>query len=667
MKTVLFIEEKSQNQHEDLIETYREYSGLFVQCLEAFDIHVCPWNPDEYSISKAVPDLLRIIDRSTEWRAIIATDLSFGCGKQKGAAAVGNPFDLYDLDQTEDGTFMDKRAIADPEPIVRLSRMLGGVPRAFRNRTFVRENYPDLPEDEMPDFTDSEPLMERYHLGCVRPAEMLFVSPRNRNDELLISDNGRCSGSLANAEYLHWSFAECAGFADRSRFVVVDRSLPPCISHGRDMLQFWMTVMALATYDPNRGSLQFGQLYRAEVEFDEEEIRSNLISHYADCCQVRDKLKERMIEVRRLRIPSETEKAFLPDFRKKIHLTFNLLDSDKMYLDAKRFGLFSNIPTEDESEYAGQKRRIKKEAETLFREPKRALRQAEDEFQTFELPSDDEILRNPMNRHTTDLLVAELEQIEERISIANPMASLNCDDLDEEVKDEEKAVKHRFRFRVSLTTIALALSITAATIFVGYAPFIFGLTSSITFNLRALIATVIMIAVMVGICLLDLKAQKKLLDAKIGTFNKKIASIIEGLRRKCDQIGNRMSDFASFRRGWYYLKKNDETPKFVGKEEEYLAKSHADLCVEIDRIQADAMFNQRYEDAYRARSYMSWNAADDMVKSGRVYNFSLSAEDATARYNTAIDGAARTRVPFSAIVSLDVMPINPVTIGRVTR
>ena len=40
MKTVLFIEEKSQNQHEDLIETYREYSGLFVQCLEAFDIHV---------------------------------------------------------------------------------------------------------------------------------------------------------------------------------------------------------------------------------------------------------------------------------------------------------------------------------------------------------------------------------------------------------------------------------------------------------------------------------------------------------------------------------------------------------------------------------------------------------------------------------------------------
>lgn len=667
MKTVLFIEEKALDAREDLMSSYREYSGLFLQCLDAFDIHVCLWNSEEPSVSDAVPDLLRIVDRSTEWRAVVVADLSFGHGKQKGSTCVANPFDLYDLVQDGEASSLCDEAVADPEPIVRLSRMLGGVPRAHRNESFVREEYPDLEPGEVPRTGDGAPLMERFHLGCLRPSEILVVSPRNIHDEFLISDNGRCSGSLARVEFLHQSFAECCGYADKTRFAIVDRSLPPSISFGRDMLRFWMTVMSLATYDPNRGSLQFGQLYRAQVEFDEDEIRANLIRHYADCCQVRDKLKERMAEVRQARIPSETDKAFLPDFRKEVRLIFNLLDTDKMYLDADRFGMFSDIPTDDESELAGQKRRIKKEAEVLFMEPRRALRQAEQEFQGFQLPSDGEVLSCPLNRHTTDLLVSELNQIEEKIAVANPVASLTCNNIDDETKQEEGLIREQMRRRSSFTTVVMALGTTAVAVLLGYAPSIFSLTTSVEFNIRALIAALAVLLAVVGVCWIDVRAQRRALVRRINIFNMKISSIIEGLRRKCDEVGSRMSDFASFRRGWHFLKKNDETPKFVGEEEEYLAKSHADLCVEIDRIKADAMFNSRYEDAYAARSFMAWNAADEMIRTGKVYNFSLSAEDATARYNTVIDGAARTRVPFSAISSLDVVPINPVAVGRVTR
>lgn len=667
MKTVLFIEKKALDGREEVLPSYREYEGLFRQCLEVFDIHVCLWDSEALVLSEAVPDLLRIVDRSTQWRAVVVSDLSFGHGKQKESFRVANPFDLYDFVQVDGALSLCPEAVAQPDPLVRMTRMLGGIPRAYRNLSFSREDYPDLPLEEVPSLPDGRPLMERYHLGCTKPVDLLVISPRNIHDEFLTVDNGRSASYESEGLYPHQSFAESSGYADRARFVVVDRSLPPSVSYGRDMLRFWMTVMTLATHDSTRGSLQFGQLYRAEVEFDEDDIRANLISHYADCCQVRDKLKERMDAVRRERIPSETDKVFLPDFRKDVRLSFNLLDTEKMFLDGKRFGMFSDVPTDDYSELAGQKRRIKHEAEVLGKEPRRALRQAEREFQGFDLPSDEEVLRSPLNRHTTDLLVGELEEIEDRIAVANPAAALAFDDIDESVKKEEDAIKEQMSHRVSFSAVAIALGIAAGTLAVGFAPFIFGLTADIQFNLRALIATILVALVLVAICFLDVRAQKLILDQCVRDFNAKITSVIDTLKRKCDEVGNRMSDFASFRRGWHFLKKNDETPKFVGDEEEYLARTHADLCVEIDRIRNDAMFSPRYDEAYAARSFMAWSAADDMIRSGRIYNFSLSAEDSTARYNTVIDGAARTKVPFAAITSLDVVPINPVSIGRVTR
>ena len=138
MKTVLFIENGAAPARHRMMDSYGSYRSLLDECALAFDIEVRTWNPDGTTLETMLPEFKPDFDEEG-WRAIVVADLSFGRGKNRGNAAVANPFDLYDPPADgQGGAFgLDAACIADPEPIVeqlaRLNEQL-----AVRNRRAAR-------------------------------------------------------------------------------------------------------------------------------------------------------------------------------------------------------------------------------------------------------------------------------------------------------------------------------------------------------------------------------------------------------------------------------------------------------------------------------------------------------------------------------------------------
>ena len=666
MKTVLFIEQGSKPEQRRLIESYDLYRALLDECAAAFGISVQTWNPEGTTLETMLPDFPPPGAALREWQAIVLADLSFGVGKNRGREVIENPFDVYERGEADPETglySLSDECVRNPEPIVLVSRMLGGIPKGNRQNASLNPAEPEAAGADGGESAEGEegsPLMRRYHLPCEHPQELLLISPRTIDPDVLTSAQGGTPvDARANLERLR-PFNEASGYADSARFAVVDRPLPPSSTEYHDALAFWLTVFTLAMDDPRRDNLRYGQLYRACVEFDQQELVDLLADHYDECEAARDQLKDHIQMLRRLRQPNDLDETPLPAFNAVIHMDLESEERQDMKLDLSRFGTFKDRPVLDEPEFEGQFTGIVRKIASFLQLPKRALYAGIAKYQSASAPTQDELDACVLNSVAREELEAVTDELRERLAEAVEPLDLSGEGVREAFQDGKHRVKKAMKPRLTVFDTMFAGGVTLLCILLGFTPFIFGLTGGSGFDASALGLTVLLCLILALAVFLFIRRQRKRFMATLDGFNTIVDDVMADYQGRVGKVATRLSNYATLRNGLMYLKAQDDHHLLVGDEENDYAMHHARLCAEINRGLREGALSTEIAEASSKRNpeYMGFDKAADLVHSGKIYQFDVHSFNATCRMNSQIGILAQTKAPYAFIRALTLEVVN---------
>lgn len=645
MKTVLFIERDIADEKADLMPSYQVHMRLYEEIGKAFDIVVCPWYSQGQTIEAAVPDLYDILEGAIAWRGIIVSDLSYGRGKHAGENIVANPFDLYDIPDQEDGLFrLSQECLEDPLPPVRLSRMLGGIPMVYRMRSY--EQGEEKPFDG---------AMMRYHLKCPRPKELVFVSPRNTNPSVLLFDED-FSRNRGLFNHLDFSYVERNGYADCSRFIVMDRSLPPSTLYDQEMLSFWLFVLSYGMDSEGRAALDVGQLYKARLEFDEDELTLAEAKRFAQFSVVLDSIENHVRACRaKRRHPGDSEHQKLPEFQDRV-------------TDYYQFAKLQEERSGESGEASmAYKRFSASQSARVLREPKRFIRRAIEEYRGHKAPTVEDVANCSLNSSAQEELYDIVSDTELRLATLDESCSLDTLRNQRRVEVPKKTFSEYPMVSrgkaVNMAILACVLLVVSA------APIPASMVLSETPGMPSMLVLLACVLVAAGLALAGVALlMQYYLARKHGIELSQTVSeaeIVTPIEQRISKASERMGDYLSVRNGWLYYEHDVPDAALVGEQEEFLAEKSAELNQVMEPMHYNQRLSQLVEGERRNLPIMDWPQILKDLHAGRYDGLQLHSRDAFALFNTEVAGLSRYRVPLKCIRRVDLQSISPSVVREV--
>ncbi|MDO4503020.1 MAG: hypothetical protein Q4D06_07525 [Coriobacteriia bacterium] len=634
------------------MQSYLSYSSFLEEAAEAFEISVCGWNPAGRTPETMFPGLADAVGPEREWRALIACDMTVGYGKNQGSPVVPNPFDLYEGEIDADGSFvLCEECRLHPAPAVLASRILGGIPKGERSRSVAFGQTEEMPSDGM----------VRFHVPFARPQELIFISPRNVDEDVYMVD--RTASALRSESGLSAirGFSEESGYSDAARFVVIDRPLPPSLSYDHDVLAFWLACMTLARYDRNRSPLRHGQLYRCDFAFDEEQLVGLLAQHLAGYEMAKAKVAERLAELVAMRTPVEGEDQDLPPYKCTIPVDLNFAKAESIYLDKSQFGLLKDQPVLDETEFSGQYRGLMSSISAMVLAPRRAMSRVVTEFRTTSVPTEQELAQCNLTRLSQDILAEELRQLEERLAVAQAPVEVEERAIRNRFKESKKNVEEAMKGRLTALNAAAGVGGSMMVVFLGFLPSVLGFTGSMVISPYAALATLLTVVAVGAMGVAFLRKDRHDFEVVLDSFNATAQTIANDIRARLQVTSTRMGDYASYRNGRMYLDAQKHKNPPVGREEEELVYYHALINREEERFSlGQSELSARVQDELRRKPFVSWNAVRRSLEDGSIYRFGIHSFTAHCPYNESVGEKIQTKVPYEFVQSVDVVPIDPV-------
>lgn len=645
MKTVLFIERDIADEKEDLMPSYQVHMRLYEEIGKAFDIDVCPWYSQGQTIEAAVPNLYNILEGVNNWRGIVVSDLSYGRGKHAGEDIVANPFDLYDMPELDDAQFrLSEECVDDPLPIVRLSRMLGGIPKAYRMRSYAQGE--EKPYDG---------AMMRYHLKCPAPKELVFISPRNTSTSVLMfdEDHTRKRDLFVGVDF---SYVERNGYADCSRFIVVDRTLPPSTLYNNEMLSFWLFVLSYGMDSEGRSTLDIGQLYKARLELDNDEFIRAEAKRFAQFGVCLDAIDEHVRTYRaERRYVSNAQRQPLPAFQERVADYYQFAKRE----EESQQGQEEFLPT-DKRFYVNQSARV-------VREPKRFIRRAIEEYREHKAPTMDDVAGYPLNASAQEELSDILSDAELRLASLDETCQLETLRNQKRVEKPEKPVaKYPMMSKgkaLGMAAVAFVLMIIAAL------PIPISMAMKKTAGMSGSVIQLVCILVLAALVSggLALLVQYYLRRKHGIEISEEVSEdeIVTPVEARISKASERMSDYLTVRNGWAYLVHDVPDTALIGDEERFLAQKYAELNQTIEPMFYNPQLEAWVNDEKRNLPVMDWPHILKDLHSGKYDGLQLHSREAFALFNTEVEGLSRYRVPLKCIRRVDLISISPCIVKEV--
>lgn len=639
MKTILFIERDLADEREDLMPSFEAHAQLFEEIGEEFDVMVCPWYSQGETIETAVPDLYSMLKGVASWRGIVATDMSYGRGKHAGEKIVANPFDLYDLPPLEARFKLADDCLNDPLPVVRLSRMLGGIPKSYRTRSYEQG-------EEKP----FEGAMMRYHLECTRPTELTFFSPRNTSSSVLMFDEGQV-GVRDLFDGVDFSFVEKNGYADISRFIIMDRELPPSMQFDREMLAYWLFAFSYGMDSEGRSTLDIGQLYKARLELDEQEFFLAEAKRFAQFGVALDSIEEHVHSYRSERKHVSTkEEQELPAFQERV----------------PDFYQFSKARDDREARPRAKATLVNQSAR-VTREPKRYIRRAIEDYREHKAPTVDEVATCLLSPNAQDELYDIVSDTELRLAMLDENCSLDTLRNQKKVEKLEPAItEHPTMSRakaIKLAVMAFALVlISSISVPVGM---VLNQTPGLTGKIILFACILVVSGVILGgtaIIFQYFSWRKNGIEISQIETEDEIGTPVSLRIAKASQ---RLSDYLTVRNGWMYYEHDVPETALIGEEECFLAEKYAMLNEITEPIFCNPKLRRMSEIERQNLPVMDWPHILKALRAGKFDGLQLHSADAFALFNTEVEGLSRWRVPLKSIKRVDLTSISPCIIKEV--
>ncbi len=441
-------------QNQRTMESFQRFHPLFLDALNNENISSCLWLEAGETIETAVPELYQLIDGKEEWRAVIVR--MDGISDANHPTVQGNPYDY--LENSSNESFIKE----SPIPIIRLSRMLGGVPTPPMK--FEAQQVDDSlkatriiyqPKVDKEDMSDYKELCEKYQFKGVSPTEIILVSPSYKHDDQ--SEDVKKAWKN-NCEINSSEFWRRNGYPSSCRFTVYEMERQGERQKEADLFKAWMSVLLLATNEIDSSTLQAYRLHRLDVSFDKKlmsDVMQRTMSKAKNAKQYIKRSIQREMEEKL------SQDAPLPDYELEAPVVLNLPRPDALAADEQNFGLTAKTGSTDLVKWAEMKNKAERSLDHAVVNAERALDHTADKIRSYCSYLPDEVRK--LDNYQMEDFEKELDHTHETILSLRSELPKSSDTNKKTIAELDRNVKDKLFKRVTRSQAANCLLLFFAT------------------------------------------------------------------------------------------------------------------------------------------------------------------------------------------------------------
>lgn len=528
----------------------KEYKFLFKPFVDEGSIAFCDWNESGTDVRSSVPDLYNIVRGKKEWRALILNTDSIYDYKGSFRPNKNNPYD-YSSSDTDDMPH------ESPVPIIRLTHVIGGysaAPTKEFEKGFeyiddetgekIRVRESELTEDEIyrlsMEHYDSltsvyiekedadrirlqENVARKYSFTDIRPEEIILVSTKKKIEN---NEKQRIVESWKNhLEMTSSSFWERNKYPNNCRFLYYDITNTDNSLYQKELTEFWLSVLTLATNKISASTLQAYRLYKLHVDVSTEELSKILNLHLNKMTSVYAFVKEQLKLRPNYSFDEEEELVH----RQTIPVAIEKNEGKDLYMDLSKIGLCRDCPSDENVFWSNQLRQKKDNLNRYLKSPRRAIDKSANRLKlkvesfTGEYYELDKFQLLDVKEIMSDL--------ELKITSSGVENVVDKNKINESIVKLDKKVRKEISFRFRKKTAIIGGIIILAVVLGGYIPYLIQAVkiSTKTFLAAAVLAlTVLVLSACGGI--ISLLLQRKRIVSVMKKFNDLMRGVVNNVR-----------------------------------------------------------------------------------------------------------------------------------------
>ncbi|MBQ9004396.1 MAG: hypothetical protein IJ087_21355 [Eggerthellaceae bacterium] len=516
-------------------------------------------------------------------------------------------------------------------------------------------------------------------LKCPRPNDLILVSYRDVPDNVpaaSVAERGGCTGSVRS------EFTIRNHYPDQARFIVVDRQVNGTDRRIRGEMAFWSSILVLALNTGTSFDMRSYTLYKLDVGVDYDQFADAMRSKHAYAASARQLLEERLQKVERSFTPDEDDNTPLPPYAAYVSVNFKVPDEVALEIPVKKYGWLKDtfkarksavsnlvyglgsmpkrlkrMPPLDEARYGADRGRFDRAMEDTLEEPRYALQAAARDFHEIESLSQDMLTGYKTNTRQTDALEKGLREKELKLAGTYNLSLFDSDVFDKLMGLVDKRVKNRMQTRAYLREVALVALITVMAALVAFFPYLFGSMGGLGANAASIGVSLASIAVLLGVGAFTLKMSHWQVRRMLRGVNEYLHVLVDQLRSKADELGNRISEYATYRKGYALLvRQYDEQPAYTAES----------IALRMDNAKVKKILAE-YESDFEAlgivpeqspeHSFLTWVQAKAAVEEQGFFDFEPEPFFPERPFNDELRTGKKVRVPYGFIESLDVREV----------
>lgn len=545
----------------------KDHKFLFKPFVDDGSIAFCDWNESGTDVRSSVPDLYNIVKGKKEWRALILNTDSIYDYKGVFCPNRNNPFDYSNVDQND-------MPHESPIPLIRLTHIIGGYSSALTKefekgfeytddesgeKKRVKES--DLTEDEIHQLSmehyDSltsvyiekvedpqrvqlqESLSEKYSFTDIRPAEIILVSTKKKienNEKTKIVESWKNHLEMTSS-----SFWERNKYPNNCRFLYVDITNTDNSMYPKELTEFWLSVLTLATNKIAASTLQAYRLYKLYVDVSSEELSKILNLHLNKMMSAYAFVKEQL----KLRPDYSFDEEEEIVHRQTIPVAIEKSEGKNLYMDFSRVGLCRDCPEDENVFWSNQLRQKKENLGRYLKTPRRAIDKSANRLK---LKTESFIGEHyELDKFQLADLKEYMDELELKIMSSGAENVIDKKKINESIVKLDKNVKKEISFRLRKKIAVIGGLIILAVIFCGYLPYIIQSAKISTGAVLAglgLTLTVLALSSCGGI--ISLLIQRKHIVSVMKKFNDLMRGIANDVRSYANKFEDYFSDICTF-------------------------------------------------------------------------------------------------------------------------
>ena len=538
----------------------REHKFLFKPFVDNGTLAFCDWNESGTDVKSSVPDLYNIIKGRKEWRALIINTDSVYDYAGTFRPERNNPFD-YSACDTETLPHVS------PVPVIRLAHIIGGysaAPKKEFEKAFeyidedsgekIRIRESELTEDEAHQLSldhydslisvymekEEDPMVtklqaemeERYYFSDIRPAEIILVSTKKRTEN---NEKSRIVESWKNhLEMTSSSFWERNKYPNNCRFLYCNISNSDNSMYQKELTEFWLSVVTLATNHIAASTLQAYRLYKMSVDVSQDELSKILNLHLNKMYSVYAFVKEQLKMRPEYSFDEEEEIVT----KQTIPVAIEKSEGKNLYMNFGKIGLCRDCPNDEQVVWSNQLRQKRYNLDKYLKAPRRSIDKAAtklklkaDSFlgEHYELDkfqiSD---LKDTMNDLEQKIMSSGVENVVDKKKVNDDIAQLN------------KKVTKEISFRMRKKTAIFGGLIILAMVIAGYIPYLIQSYNISEDNFKAALGLTLLVTLLAACGGLIVLVMQR---ARIISVMKEFNTLMRGVANNVRSYANKFEEY----------------------------------------------------------------------------------------------------------------------------